>query len=126
LDLLNAVIPAYREAAASGQIEISASPFYHPILPLLCDTDVYLRTHPDSPMPRYRFIRPEDAREQLQRAAACHERLFDRRPTGLWPSEGSISDAVIPLAAAAGFSWLATDEQILARTLDRPFIRDGA
>ncbi len=126
LDLLNAVIPAYRAAAMSGQVEISASPFYHPILPLLCDTDIYLRTHPDSPMPRHRFIHPEDAREQLQRASACHERLFGRRPVGLWPSEGSVSDAMIPLAAEAGFTWLATDEQILARTLGRPFARDAA
>ena len=97
-------MPEYREAAGRGQIEISTSPFYHPILPLLCDTDVYLRTHPDSPMPRQRFAHPEDAIEQLERAAACHERLFGRRPTGLWPSEGSVSDAMVPLVARAGFT----------------------
>ena len=61
LELLNQVIPEYRAAAARGQIEISTSPFYHPILPLLCNTDIYLRTHPDSRMPRRRFARPEDA-----------------------------------------------------------------
>ena len=82
LELLKRVIPEYREAAGRGQIEISTSPFYHPIMPLLCDTDVYLRTHPDSPMPRQRFVHPEDALEQLERAAACHERLFGRRPDG--------------------------------------------
>jgi len=86
LELLNATIPAYRERAARGQIEISTSPFYHPILPLLCDTDVYKRTHPQSKMPRHRFVRPEDALEQLTRAADCHERLFGKRPIGLWPS----------------------------------------
>src|SRR6185503_8405796 len=75
LELLKAVIPAYRARAAAGQIEISTSPFYHPILPLLCDTDVYRRTHPDSRMPRRRFIHPEDAMDQLERAAATHERL---------------------------------------------------
>ena len=48
LELLNAVIPEYREAAARGQVELSTSPFYHPILPLLCDTEIYKRTHPDS------------------------------------------------------------------------------
>ena len=46
LELLRRVIPEYRDAAARGQVELSTSPFYHPILPLLCDTDVYLRTHP--------------------------------------------------------------------------------
>jgi alpha-amylase/alpha-mannosidase (GH57 family) len=124
LELLNRIIPEYRAAAARGQIEISTSPFYHPILPLLCDTDVYKRTHPHSTMPRQRFRHPEDAREQLERAAACHERLFDRRPVGLWPSEGSVSDAMVPLAVAAGFKWMATDELILARTLDLTLTRD--
>src|SRR3977135_601515 len=51
LELLNKVIPEYRDAAARGQIELSASPFYHPILPLLCDTDIYKRTHPQSTLP---------------------------------------------------------------------------
>ena len=123
LELLNAVIPVYRAAAARGQVELSTSPFYHPILPLLCDTDIYKRTHPGSKLPRQRFIHPEDALEQLTRAAACHERLFGRRPVGLWPSEGSVSDAMVPLVAEAGFTWMATDELILARTLDTTFTR---
>ena len=125
LEILNKVIPEYRDAAARGQIEISASPFYHPILPLLCDTDVYLRTHPNSRMPRQPFRHPEDAAEQLERAARLHERLFGTRPVGLWPSEGSVSDAMVPLVAAAGFRWMATDELILARTLGVTFSRDG-
>ena len=124
LELLNRVIPEYRDAAARGQIEIATSPFYHPILPLLCDTDVYLRTHPGSPMPRRRFQHPEDADAQLVRAVDCHERLFGRRPVGLWPSEGSVSDAMVPLVARAGFSWMATDEQILGRSIGLTFTRD--
>jgi len=83
LDVLRSVVPEYRAAAARGQVELAASPFYHPILPLLCDTDVYLRTHPQSRMPRHRFRHPEDARAQLERAAADHERRFGVRPTGL-------------------------------------------
>jgi alpha-amylase/alpha-mannosidase (GH57 family) len=125
LELLNRVIPEYRDAAARGQIEIATSPFYHPILPLLCDTDVYHRTHPGSPLPRRRFQHPEDAEAQLVRAADCHERLFGRRPVGLWPSEGSVSDAIVPLVSKAGFSWMATDEQILARSLGLTFSRDA-
>src|SRR5262245_40315488 len=125
LELLNAVIPAYRKRAQAGQIEISTSPFYHPILPLLCDTDIYKHTHPQSPMPRHRFQHPEDAAEQLERAADCHKRLFGRRPVGLWPSEGSVSDAIVPLVAKAGFEWMATDELILARTLGLNFNRDS-
>src|SRR5215831_13211342 len=125
LELLNRVIPEYRDGVARGQIEVSTSPFYHPILPLLCDTDIYLRTHPESPMPRRRFVHPEDAAEQLARARSCYERLFGLQPVGLWPSEGSVSDAIIPIAASAGFRWMATDEMILGRTLEIPLTRDG-
>jgi alpha-amylase/alpha-mannosidase (GH57 family) len=125
LELLGKVVPEYRDAAGRGQVELSTSPFYHPILPLLCDTDVYLRTHPHSRMPREPFRHPEDAVEQLTRAAALHERLFGRRPDGLWPSEGSVSDAMVPLVARAGFTWMATDETILGRSLGRDLTRDG-
>jgi alpha-amylase/alpha-mannosidase (GH57 family) len=126
LEILGAVVPEYREAARRGQVELSTSPFYHPILPLLCDTDIYLRTHPQSRMPRERFRRPEDAFEQLTRAVALHERLFGRRPDGVWPSEGSVSDDMVPLVARAGFKWMATDEAILSRSIGRAFTRDGA
>ena len=125
LELLRRVIPEYRSAAERGQIELSTSPFYHPILPLLCDTDVYLRTHPQSRMPRERFRHPEEAAEQLSRAVSFHEQRFGRRPAGLWPSEGAVSDAMVPLVARAGFQWMATDEEILARTVGRGFSRTG-
>jgi len=125
LELLNSVIPEYRRAAERGQVELSTSPFYHPILPLLCDTDVYKRTHPDARLPRHRFMRPEDALEQLTRSVEKHERLFGARPLGLWPSEGSVSDDMVPLVAQAGFQWMATDELILARTLSTSFGRDA-
>ena len=126
LEILRRVVPEYREAAARGQVELSTSPFYHPILPLLCDTDVYLRTHPQSRMPRERFRHPGDAAEQLARSVALHERLFGERPRGLWPSEGSVSDAMVPLVAQAGFEWMATDEEILARSIGHGFSRDAS
>jgi alpha-amylase/alpha-mannosidase (GH57 family) len=125
LELLQRVIPEYRAAADRGQVELSVSPFYHPILPLLCDTDVYLRNDPQARLPRQRFHHPEDAREQLTRAVTYFEKLFGRRPQGLWPSEGSVSDDMVPLAAEAGIRWMATDEIILARSLGRPLPRSG-
>ena len=124
LDLLRAVIPAYRQAAATGRVELSTSPFYHPILPLLCDTDAHLRGHPHSALPRKLFSYPQDAREQLTRAYAHHERLFGTRPRGVWPSEGSVSDEVVTLLASFGGVWTATDEEILARSLQRAVTPD--
>ena len=124
LEILSRVIPEYRQAAARGQVELSTSPFYHPILPLLCDTDVYLKTHPASGVPRPAFRHPEDATEQLARARQCHQRLFGHEPAGVWPSEGSVSDEAAEIAAKAGFRWMATDEAILGRTIGREFRRD--
>ena len=125
LEILNRIVPEYRAAADRQQVELSTSPFYQPILPLLCDTDIYLRTHPDARRPRHPFAWPQDAAEQLARAVSLHTRLFGRPPQGVWPSEGSVSDAMVPLAADAGFAWMATDELILARTLGVTFSRDS-
>ena len=125
LEILRRVIPEYRDAAGRGQVELSTSPFYHPILPLLCDTDIYAKTHPTASVPRPPFRHPEDAAEQLARARQCHMRLFGHEPVGLWPSEGSVSDETAELAAKAGFRWMATDEAILGRTLNREFRRDA-
>ena len=125
LEILRKVVPEYPAAAARGQVELSTSPFYHPILPLLCDSDVFLRTHPHARTPRQRFRHPEDAAEQLRRAIEYHTRTFGEVPRGLWPSEGSVSDAVVPLASDAGLQWMATDELILARSLGASLTRDG-
>ena len=65
LELLGAVLPEYRLAAERGQIEISTTPYYHPILPLLCDTDIARVSNPHTPLPQPAFRYPDDAREQL-------------------------------------------------------------
>jgi alpha-amylase/alpha-mannosidase (GH57 family) len=117
-EILGRVIPAYRKFAAAGQIEISTTPFYHPILPLLCDTNVAGVSHPYVPLPT-RFRYPQDARMQLDRAREfCAER-FGAAPVGLWPSEGSVSDEALAIAADAGFRWAGTDNGVLSRTLER-------
>ena len=125
IEIFNVTLEEYRKAAERGQIEISTSPFYHPILPLLCDTSVAQESHPGVRLPHRRFRHPEDARDQLRGAVALHERVFGRRPQGLWPSEGSVSDEVLRLAADEGFTWAATDEGVLARSKQIGFYRRG-
>ncbi|MBZ5540647.1 MAG: glycoside hydrolase [Acidobacteriia bacterium] len=126
LELLSRVLPAYREAAARGQVELTTTPFYHPILPLLCDSDIARVANPGTPLPRRAFRHPEDVREQLQRARAYHQRVFGTQPAGLWPSEGSVSDQTLRIAAEEGFRWFGTDEGVLGRTLNVGFFRDAA
>lgn len=125
LELLRLILPAYRDAATRGQIEISTTPFYHPILPLLCDSDVARVANPATPLPRRAFRRPEDAREQLQLARQYHEKTFGAKPPGLWPAEGSVSDQALAIAAEEGFQWFGTDEGVLGRTLNVGFFRDS-
>jgi alpha-amylase/alpha-mannosidase (GH57 family) len=126
MELLGSVLPEYRIAAESGQIEISTTPYYHPILPLLCDTDIARVSNPHTPVPQPPFRCPEDAREQLLRARAYHERVFGKPPAGFWPSEGSVSDQALEIGMELGFKWFATDEGVLGRTRNIGFWRDAA
>jgi alpha-amylase/alpha-mannosidase (GH57 family) len=125
IELFKVTLEVYKKAAVRGQLEVSTSPFYHPILPLLCDTNVAGEAHPWVRLPRRPFHHPEDARGQLVAAIDLHERVFGAKPKGLWPSEGSVSDEVLRLAASLGFEWAATDEGVLSRSKQIGFYRHG-
>jgi alpha-amylase/alpha-mannosidase (GH57 family) len=124
-ELLGRVLPVHAEAAKKGLIEISTSAFYHPILPLVCDTQMGAVSSPGLPLPQNRFRHPDDAREQLQRGLDLHEKVFGVRPQGAWPSEGSVSDEALAIAHGLGVKWMATDEGVLGRSLGVNFARDG-
>ena len=125
------VIPRYRELAEAGQIELTTSPHYHPILPLLVDTRSARMASPHISLPSTLFAHPEDAVEQIRRAAALHVATFGQPPRGIWPPEGAVSAPVIDLLSSpslfpdGGLRWVATDEGILARSLGTTFARDG-
>ena len=122
--LIAEVIPAYKSAAERGLIDISATPYYHPIMPLLCDTEIAAISSPGLPLPKERFRYPEDAEEQLARGLSLHERLFGARPVGVWPSEGSVSEEVLGIGAKLGVKWMASDEGVLGRSLGTYFDRN--
>jgi alpha-amylase/alpha-mannosidase (GH57 family) len=124
-EILAKVLPAYSEAAARGSVELSATPYYHPILPLLCDTNAGGESTPGLSLPTRPFRHPEDAARQIELALAAHEKTFGVRPQGIWPSEGSVSEEVIALAARQGIQWMATDEGVLGRSLNYHFGRDA-
>ena len=124
-EVLGRVLPAHADAAKKGSIEISTSPFYHPILPLVCDTNIGAVSSPGLPLPQNRFQRPDDARNQILRGLDLHEKVFGVRPKGVWPSEGSVSDDAIAIAHGLGVQWMATDEEVLGRSTGLFFARDG-
>src|SRR6266536_2311233 len=123
--LLSKFLPSHAEAAKKVSIELSATPFYHPILPLVCDTSAGAVSSPGLPLPQNRYRHPEDAREQLIRGLDFHEKVFGLRPKGVWPSEGSVSEEVLAIAHSVGIRWMATDEGVLGRSTGVFFARDG-
>jgi alpha-amylase/alpha-mannosidase (GH57 family) len=104
-----------------GKTEISATPFNHPILPLLCDTDSARESMPDVILPYKKFSWPEDANAQIANAIKFYDEQYDIRPQGMWPSEGSISNHALGLMAANGVKWVASDEEVLKNSVGEDY-----
>ncbi len=117
-EVLQAIIPLYRRLHEEGRIELSVSPYFHPILPLLCDIRAAQTAMPRTPLPTAAFRHPEDARAQIRRGISYFQEIFGFTPTGMWPSEGSVSNETLALITESGISWIATDEEILEKSLD--------
>ncbi|MCP4583937.1 MAG: glycoside hydrolase [candidate division Zixibacteria bacterium] len=115
--VMGRIIPKYKEVAGRGQVELSVTPYFHPILPLLYDSDIAREAVPQISLPDNRFARPEDAELQVKLAIEYFEKKFGFKPKGMWPSEGSVSEQIVPILAKAGIKWIATDEEILALSL---------
>ncbi len=117
VEICGLIVAKHRAMQEKGQIEVTTTPFYHPILPLLCDTDAARTALPQATLPATPFRHSEDAQEQLRRAVEDYTRRFGTAPQGMWPSEGSVSEAALQQIMAAGIRWVATDEGILAKSL---------
>lgn len=112
------IIQLHRDLEQQQQIEISVTPYAHPILPLLCDLRTAQDPSPGLPLPAVDFRHPEDARLQVREGLATADRILGKRPRGMWPAEGAVSEAAAQLLQEEGALWAATDEDILARSLD--------
>jgi alpha-amylase/alpha-mannosidase (GH57 family) len=126
LELLRRVIPEYQQAAKRGQIEVSVSAYYHPILPLLVSSRSAKESQPNIQLPLSEFSHPEDARAQIQKAVAYHRQIFGENPVGFWPPEGSVSESILPLLAEVGVRWVGTDEEILLHSIEKGPVSDKA
>ncbi len=111
------ILPLYRRLYEHGQVELSVSPYYHPILPLLCDSGAVREALPSCTLPKNPFAYPEDARHQVRKAIERFREAFGRGPTGMWPSEGAVSDAAAAIALEEGLRWLGSDEAVLLNSL---------
>lgn len=122
--IIRRILPQHRLMQDLGQLEIITSPYTHPILPLLADTDAGRVAVPNMTLPRDRFQYPEDIPRHLKKAWNMYVDRFDRAPRGLWPSEQSVSPAILPHVAKQGFQWLCSDEGVLGWSLGHYFHRD--
>jgi alpha-amylase/alpha-mannosidase (GH57 family) len=118
--VLSAIIPIhkklmYNPRTRTGQIEIITTPFYHPILPLIYDSDLEKICQPDDAAPsRYHY--PQDAEAQVAMAIAYYMKQFGISPSGMWPAEGAVANDVLQIFSRHSISWIATDEKNLIRS----------
>ena len=122
-DIINTIIPTYKKFQDEGRIEISTSPFYHPIVPLLLNINETSYAYSEN-LPDKNPLLEQDAKEQTIKALDYFEKVFGRRPKGIWLPEHCISMKSVDMLNELGVKWTVTDEGILANTLGREFARD--
>src|SRR5262249_54251779 len=114
LEILREIIPLHKTLADSGQVELTTTPYFHPILPLLLDKRLAREALPEVKLPRHQGGYVEDAAFHVGRAIEQHRHIFGRAPRGMWPAEGSVCQTMAPLLVQHGIRWIATDEGILS------------
>lgn len=120
-DLIAGLFGRYRRLADAGQVELSMTPYAHPIMPLLLDLSAGTESEPAAPQPdREEYPGGEErVRYHIEHGLAVFDRFFGRRPAGCWPSEGAISDRTLSLLEEYGFEWTASGQQVLNNSLNR-------
>lgn len=118
-ETISGLIPRYQALLERKQIEISSTPYYHPILPLLLDFKTTLDAMPYAPLPKYsKFAGGQNrASAHVTAAQAYHTQVFGRAPRGMWPAEGGVSEAGLSLMAEHGVEWAATGQSVLVNSL---------
>lgn len=111
------IIPFYGKLMEEGRIEVSTTPFNHPISPLLLDIENGKRANPETELPKVEGDLSGDAVIQTERAIAYYETLFGKKPVGFWPAEGAVSYDFLKLIRERGVRWAASDEEVLYKTL---------
>jgi alpha-amylase/alpha-mannosidase (GH57 family) len=120
LRLIKEVIPVHRQLQDAGQIEVTMTPYAHPILPLIISTDLSKIAMPDIDLGAVKFTYGQDAVAQVNLGVELYERHFGQPPRGMWPAEGAVSQEIVGMVSRAGIQWMASDEGVLANSLGFP------
>jgi len=121
-ELLSSVIDRYRMLAEKGQVELSMSPYAHPIVPLLLDLQTAHEAMPDVNMPALEVYPggEERARWHIKEGIDVFEQFLGMRPTGCWPSEGGVSEATLRMLEEHGIKWAASGESVFHHSMANP------
>jgi alpha-amylase/alpha-mannosidase (GH57 family) len=119
--IISEIFPLYKRLLKEKRIEITITPFYHPILPLIHDTDI-LKEFSYLKRPVLRFSQPRDCHWHLERSKQLFKDIFEREVRGSWPSEGSISEGVAKIYKQEGFNWIGLDEGVLFKSLMTDYV----
>ncbi|MGC9456736.1 MAG: glycoside hydrolase [Halothiobacillaceae bacterium] len=127
-ELIGEVFTRYRRLSENGQVELSMTPYAHPIMPLLLDIKVTHESMPEADLPR--ATRYPEGRERtlwhLEHGRKVFEKFFGVEPAGCWPSEGAVSEATVRLLHQAGFDWAASGDSVLGNSLHRSDLAEPA
>jgi len=127
-ELLDNLIPRYRRLAESGKVELSVTPYAHPIVPLLLDINSTLEAMPDAELPEITNYPGGEERSHwhMDEGLRVFESYFGFKPKGCWPSEGAISTETLKLIGQHGFNWAATGENVLRNSLKKSDMPDAS
>lgn len=124
LQIMKEIIPTYRKYIQEGRIDATPSPYYHPILPILCDYETTTQSLLESENLPLNLNLKEDAHQQIKLALDKAEEVFGVRPKGIWAPEYCLTDNVLNLLIKEGVKWTISDEAILSRSINFEFVRD--
>ncbi len=118
-DLIWHVIGRYKKLSATGQIELSMTPYAHPITPLLLDINSAKEAIHDIELPQAETYAGGEARARwhIEEGFKSFEKFFGIKPKGCWPAEGSVSTATVRLLSEYGVTWCASGEGVLRNSL---------
>ena len=120
--VLKYVIPVHRYlqnckcSDGSPQVEVVTTPFYHPILPMINDSSILSKSDPWMEAPYSVYKAPDDANAQVIKGVKLYERLFGKRPIGMWPGEGAVSEDIIGAFQKNGIKWISTGNEVAQKS----------
>jgi len=117
--VVRTVVPRYRALAQSGQIELTATPYHHPLAPLLLDLASARESEPNAALPKERIYPGGRTRVSchIESALQSHRQRFGAAPQGMWPAEGALSKPLVNMLVAAGCRWSASSQAVLENSL---------